>query len=188
MKDPLIRLLVFYILAAFLLIAFAMFFSSCRSVKEVTRTEIIYDSTAINENDSLLQVKQERIISLENEIKESQYSGIVFDTLFLPGDTVRNTVIIREDGSIEAAGRIKAATVSKEKMQRLYVELKHSYDSLSQVKNKVQTKVEWKEKIVEKKVKRGWQWWLFWLGLITGCVLWNFLGNKIKLFIQKLFK
>lgn len=180
---------ILFIVFSAIVMALMVSLPGCTATKEVTRTETIYDSTAISEKDSIISVREERIARLENEIKESLHSGVIFrnDTEDNPANPCpENKVEIKPDGSISATGNIKSAMLSKEKAERNYNELKHSYDSLAAVKQKEITTVEWREKTVEKQIKRGWQWWLFWVGVIVGCVGWNYLGSKIKLFIKKL--
>jgi hypothetical protein len=135
--------------------------AGCRTIKEVTKTVTLIDSSSVAERDSLTQVVAEMKVKHESELRESQYASVIFDTIRLAGDTVINKIIIREDGSIEAVGRIKAANVSKEKMARLYNELQVRYDSLTHVKNKVETKVVTSTVTKDKYVKRSFAWWLF---------------------------
>lgn len=201
MKQPDMKLIIAYILFIMLMIV-CFLFGSCRTVKEVTRTEKVYDSTAISERDSIIAVKQERITRLENEIKESQYSGVTFEPIGGPDSLwgrnnkgelswfpiEPNKVEIKPDGSIIASGKIKSAVLSKERAERNYAELKQSYDSLAAAKQKEVVQVQWKEKIVEKEVKRGVPWFWFALCFAAGCIFWNYIGSKIKFFIQKLFK
>jgi hypothetical protein len=150
---------------------FIWMIAGCRTIKEVTKTVTLIDSSSVTERDSLLQVVSEMKVKHESELRESQYASVIFDTVRIAGDTVINKIIIREDGSIEAAGRIKAANVSKEKMARLYNELQVRYDSLTHVKNKVETKVVTSTVTKDKYVKSGFPWFWFLLGIAIGVAL-----------------
>jgi hypothetical protein len=147
--------LLFGVIVLILLTGLILCLTGCRTIKEVTKTVTLIDSSSVAERDSLTQVVAEMKVKHESELRESQYASVIFDTIRLAGDTVINKIIIREDGSIEAVGRIKAANVSKEKMARLYNELQVRYDSLTHVKNKVETKVVTSTVTKEKKIKRG---------------------------------
>jgi hypothetical protein len=150
--------LLFGVIVLILLTGLLLCLTGCRTIKEVTKTVTLIDSSSVAERDSLTQVVAEMKVKHESELRESQYASVIFDTLH---DTVINKIIIREDGSIEAVGRIKAANVSKEKMARLYNELQVRYDSLTHVKNKVETKVVTSTVTKDKYVKRSFAWWLF---------------------------
>ncbi len=168
-----------------ILIIAALF--GCRTIKEVTKTVTLIDSSSVAQRDSLIEVNQEMKTRHEAELREAQFSSVVFDTVTLPGDTVRNTIVIRADGSIEAAGRIKAANVSKEKVYKALTELQVKYDSLSQVKNKVETKVVTNTVTKDKYVKRGVAWWIWVLVLLAGALIGYYGGNWLMTRFFKFF-
>jgi hypothetical protein len=161
-------------------LVFVWMIAGCRTIKEVTKTVTLIDSSSVVERDSLTQVVAEMKATHEVELREKEYASVIFDTVRLAGDTVINKIIIREDGSIEAVGRIKAANVSKEKMARLYNELQVRYDSLTHVKNKVETKVVTNTVTKDKYVKRG-------LGL-GWYVLFAAILFALGMYVEKRFK
>lgn len=145
---------------------------SCgRVIKETTKTNTVVDSTAVKEKDSIIQVKESVIARLQNENRELQYSGVVFDTIN-NYDTVcpERSVTIGADGSITAKGPIKSANVTKDKHQKTIADWERKYDSLYQVKSKDSTTVKTVTNTVTKYKDRGipgWQWFLFAVALIA---------------------
>jgi cell division protein FtsL len=191
-------------------VALFLAFSSCTSsTKHFNKSKTFVDSSYIHELESRL-----RSLSIENEhlqktINELQYSSVVFETdtscneelraaLIKAGinadsligtmNSLKNKVKFYADGSFEAEGKLKNATFQKNKVQELNYQLKKENDSLSEVKQKViavkTARTILKEKTVKKKT-----WWLFFLtlGLITGCLVWDKFGARIKKFLSPFF-
>lgn len=167
--------------------------ASCTSVKKsISSTKTIVDSTVIDEKDSIIRVEKSKRERLESELRELQVTGISFDTIFLPGDTIINTVTVRTDGTVDATGRIKSVTVTNQKLQRTLKDLQEDYDSLAQVKQRVETKVITNTVEKTKNVKRTWPWWWFAICAVVGFVLGAVFRNQIislfKIKSMKLFK
>lgn len=202
------KMRVLFILLFTAIVMTAVFLATgCVRVKEVIKTQTVYDSASIVEKDSLLKVQKAENERLQSELRESQYSGIVFGDRTWPVDSVPtmtapffkypcppvtpNIVKINADGSIEASGNIWSATMTKDKFQRLLQEKQKAYDSLMRVKQKKETVVQWQTKTVEKIVKRGVPWWhhvLHILLLVSGYIIAVKWHSKIKLFIKNLIK
>lgn len=147
----------------------------CNTEKHITKERVIVDSTALKEKtDSIYYLKQENE-RLEAKVRELTYTQVLFDTVFLAGDTVVNTVIVKEDGTIEAAGKIKSLTISKQLLVNVIAEKNRMIDSLVKVKQKenvvVQKVTETKTRDVVKKVVPGYVWWLLILGIAGGIII-----------------
>ena len=93
-----------YLLIALTLAVLAMLaVSGCNSQKHITENR--FDSTwTKNVQDSNRLLRQE-VEKLTGDIQQLIYAGVYFDTVYLKGDTVRdtitNTVVIKTDGSID---------------------------------------------------------------------------------------
>lgn len=148
--------------------------SSCNVDKNVQK--VVVDSTALKIKEDSIHFLKKIVDKLEAEIREMEYSEIIFDTVYVLGDTVVNTVIVREDGTIEATGKIKSLTITKDKLTRIINEKNLIIDSLSKVKQKERIEYKTTTKTVEKKV-RFIPWW-FWL--IAATVLGFYLYEKFK--------
>jgi hypothetical protein len=135
----------------------------CSSTKNVTKEN--RDSSVIKEYQDSLRVLSIENEKLLNENLQLQYLGISFDTVFLPGDTIRNTITVRE-GSIIASGRIKNAKVGTSNYEKILSEKDRLIDSLKTVKSKETVRVvtEYKDKVVKRTV---FPWWFL---LIAGAV------------------
>jgi flagellar biosynthesis chaperone FliJ len=123
-------------------------FFSCTSSKSVQKTTTKTDSTSITVLRDSLRVLTSEKRRLEEEIRELNYSGVLFDTITVR-DTI-NQVIIKSDGTIEAKGKIKSASFTSDKLTKRISELQREIDSLRLVKNKVRTEYRY---ITERKDK-----------------------------------
>jgi ElaB/YqjD/DUF883 family membrane-anchored ribosome-binding protein len=164
--------------------------SSCASVKKsVSSTKSTVDSSVIAEKDSIIRVEKSKRERIESELRELQVTGISFDTIFLPGDTILNTVTVRTDGTVDAMGRIKSVTVTNQKLQRTLKDLQEDYDSLAQVKQRVETKVIKETVTKTKNVKRTWPWWWFAICAAIGLIVGGIFRDKfLSLFKIKSMK
>lgn len=99
-----------------------------------------------------------------------------------------NTVKFYADGSAEASGALKAANYSKTVLQKERNYYKDKSDSLAYEleTEKKNVKIEIKEVVKDKEVKRGVPWWVFILVFIAGIVTGVRYSKQIKLFISKL--
>lgn len=122
------------------------------------------DSSVIKEYQDSVRILTTENNKLFSENLQLQYLGVKFDTLFVKGDTIRNTVTIH-DGNIEASGRIISASVSKTFYSSLLASKDRTIDSLSKVKAKETVKVvtEYKDRTVKKTFI---PWWVWLIGLV----------------------
>lgn len=153
-----------------MLIAYIL--SGCTSTKLVTKETRLVDSTAVKELSDSVRVLTSENNRLTALVEEMQYASVRFDTVYMPGDTVINTVTITKEGDIKATGKISSAYVSKSVLTKIVNEQNRVIDSLKSVKQKeiirTFTKTEFKDKFKKVTV---FPWW-FWL--ITGvfALLW----------------
>ena len=175
-KDPIFKLLAAYMLGVLLIILLALLFSSCTTTKTVQKESIKSEREVVLEDS--VRVLTKEVEQLLQEKRSNEYGVIRFDTVFIPGDTVINTVVIK-DGNIEAKGRIKYVEVNKSVYEKLLVQKDKIIDSLSKLKQKEVVKTE--VKTVDKVVKRSFI--PFWVWVILAALL--FWGNREK--FKKLF-
>lgn len=160
---------------------------SCRSTKDTHKNIETVDITKVRDLIDSFELYKSEYLKLSAEIRELQYSGVVFDSSRCPPPVInvpkdcnvdsilqllsmlRDKVKIFSDGTIEAEGKLKSAYYSKDKLNRVITELQRINDSLRVVKQK--ENIKYVEKIVEvdKKKKSTFlnQWWLFPAGFIT---------------------
>ena len=155
-----------------LIASIALLLASCSGSRHIQRSNTSQTVTDTREADSLRQVITSLHAHYESLLREQSYASVIFDTLYLPGDTVRPVVTIQPNGSIQASGRVKSATVTNDRLQRTLSDLQARYDSLYQVKQRtIQTTVT-KTVEVDKRIKRGWPWWV-WLAIgAATCWVW----------------
>jgi hypothetical protein len=170
-----------FLLFLVLVIVLVIGLTSCTSTKEVTKRVELVDSTVVKSlSDSIRLLKSENQ-RLTADITELQYSGVRFDTVYIPGDTITNTVTITKEGEIKASGRVSAAYVSKSTLTRIISEYSRVIDSLKAVKQTEQirtvTKIEYKDKVKKVSFIPFWVWILF-----AALLFW---GNREK--FKKLF-
>jgi competence protein ComGC len=144
-----IYLLIALVLAVLLILAV----SGCNSQKHIIESR--FDSTwtkNVQDSNKLLRHEVEK---LTEDIQQLIYAGVYFDTVWLKGDTVRdtitNTVVIKTDGSIEAKGRISSAYVSKNTMLKLVAEKQKTIDSFSLALSNEKMNVKTVDRVVTKK-------------------------------------
>lgn len=144
-----IYLLIALVLAVLLILAV----SGCNSQKHIIESR--FDSTwtkNVQDSNKLLRHEVEK---LTEDIQQLIYAGVYFDTVWLKGDTVRdtitNTVVIKSDGSIEAKGRISSAYVSKNTMLKLVAEKQKTIDSLSVALSDEKMNIKTVDRVVTKK-------------------------------------
>lgn len=151
----------------FMLLLFLLL-SGCNSTKQVTKQTKTVDSSHIKElSDSIRLLKTENE-KLTADIRELQYAQVLFDTIYMPGDTVVNTITITKDGEIKATGRITAGYVTKNVLTKIVAEKNRVIDSLASLKQKETVKLVTRTEYKDKYVKTNFlsQWWLFPAGMI----------------------
>lgn len=186
---------------------------SCTSEKKLLREKSKTDSSTISnlqtENRSL---KQENT-RLESELKQAQYAGVVFDTTPCPPvnplaiivdehcnvDSVKaalesyysglfqSKVKVYADGRIEAQGRLKSANYTLLMQQRIIAERDTRIDSFATALATEKKKEKTATGNVDKYKKRAYPWWLLFVGIVIGCILWQRFGYQITLFIKHIF-
>ena len=197
---------VFVVLAVLLLI---LLLSGCGTEKKLLRQKVKADSTVIRNLQTDVRLSREEVVRLESELKQAQYSGVVFDSTPCPPvnpiinvddrcnvDSVRNAlqayygslwqnkVKVLSDGTIEAQGRLKSATYTLLTQQRLIAAQKNTIDSFSTALAKEKKNVKTVEVVRDKWKKTSLPlWWLI-VAFVAGAVVWARFGYQIKLFIK----
>lgn len=155
-----------FIPVLFIALVLFSFPQSCTRV--VTKNIEVTDSTAIKSLEDSLALHKKINDELSSELTLAQLAGVKFDTLYVPGDTIVNTVTIREDGEITAKGRIKSATISKDLTYKIISKKQETIDSLKNALSEEKKNVKVVEKQIEKKTKVFVGWWLLIIGFVGG--------------------
>lgn len=198
MRKQSIPALVLLICAVSLLITlFCIIMPGCTTTKEVNKTSLVKDSTAIKELQDSLHLLISEKATLETLLKESEYATVIFDSTRCPEvrlpdcpamlnkDSVQrliadlnnsinglnNRVKTYADGSREISGRLKSATYSRDKEMLTRLQLQRELDSLRQVKQKERVITHTEVKTVEKRKK---------VKLLTNIIPWIILGYVIR--------
>lgn len=170
-----------YLLIAITLAVLAMLaVSGCNSQKHITENR--FDSTwTKNVQDSNRLLRQE-VEKLTEDIQQLIVAGVYFDTLWLKGDTVRdtitNTVVIKSDGSIEAKGRISSAYVSKNTMMKLVAEKQNTIDSFSVALSNEKMNIKTVDRVVTKKTSFIPLWVFLIFAALAATNIWVMYKNK----------
>lgn len=183
--------------------------SGCGTEKKLLRQKVKADSTVIRNLQTDVRLSREEVVRLESELKQAQYSGVIFDSTPCPPvnpiinvdsrcnvDSVRNAlqayygslwqnrVKVLSDGTIEAQGRLKSATYTLLTQQRLIAAQKNTIDSFSTALAKEKKNVKTVEVVRDKWKKTSLPlWWLI-VAFVAGAVVWARFGYQIKLFIK----
>lgn len=197
---------IFAVLAAIMLL---LLLSGCGTEKKLLRQKVKADSTVIRNLQTDVRLSREEVVRLESELKQAQYSGVIFDSTPCPPvnpiinvddrcnvDSVRNAlqayygslwqnkVKVLSDGTIEAQGRLKSATYTLLTQQRLIAAQKNTIDSFSTALAKEKKNVKTVEVVRDKWKKTSLPlWWLI-VAFVAGAVVWARFGYQIKLFIK----
>ena len=197
---------IFAVLAAIMLL---LLLSGCGTEKKLLRQKVKADSTVIRNLQTDVRLSREEVVRIESELKQAQYSGVVFDSTPCPPvnpiinvddrcnvDSVRNAlqayygslwqnkVKVLSDGTIEAQGRLKSATYTLLTQQRLIAAQKNTIDSFSTALAKEKKNVKTVEVVRDKWKKTSLPlWWLI-VAFVAGAVVWARFGYQIKLFIK----
>lgn len=148
----------------------------------ITKNIQVTDSTAIKSLQDSISFHKKLNEELSTELNLAQLSGVKFDTLFVPGDTVVNTITIREGGELIATGRIKSASVSKDFSLRLVKQKQQQVDSLAKLLAEERKTVKVVDREVEKKTRVFVGWWLLVIGFLGGL----YVGVRYKDFFTKI--
>lgn len=151
-----------------ILIFFILTCGACTSTKHVKSSS--FDSTWVKSVLDSNRVLRSENSLLQQDINAMKYIGVYFDTLYLPGDTVVNTVEVTKEGDVKATGRIKSASFSEKYYQKLVWKLQSRLDSLSKSRSEEKTRIVYKDREVQKKVKVFTQfyWWILMFALGYG--------------------
>ena len=155
-------------------------FQSCKTVKEVTKEVVKYDSTSIKENKALKRVLAEEIERFEKEKEQWERTGVIFETTPCP-DSAKTmpTTILFDNGKLKSIqGNVRSLTSDLyEKSAELY-EAHRMIDSLQYALELEQKNVKKETIVVEKKVKtkvKSFPFWLLVICIIGGILLqWKF--------------
>ena len=197
---------IFAVLAAIMLL---LLLSGCGTEKKLLRQKVKADSTVIRNLQTDVRLSREEVVRLESELKQAQYSGVVFDSTPCPPvnpiinvdsrcnvDSVRNAlqayygslwqnrVKVLSDGSIEAQGRLRSATYTNTLLQKVISERQSRIDSFSAALAKEKQNIKTVEVVKDKWKKSAFQWWWLAVAFIAGAVVWHRFGYQIKLFLK----
>ncbi len=185
---------------------------SCSSEKKLLREKSKTDSSTISNLQTENRVLKTENTRLESELRQAQYAGVIFDSTPCPPvnpiinvddrcnvDSVRNAlqayygslfesrVKVYADGTIEARGRLKSASYTLLMQQRLISEKNIRIDSFASALASEKKNVKTVTVTVEKYKKRAYPWWLLFVGIVIGCILWHRFGYQVKLFLKHIF-
>jgi outer membrane murein-binding lipoprotein Lpp len=198
-----------FIIWALIVILTIIMLSGCGTEKKLLRQKVKQDSSTITELQQEVRLSKQENSRLESELKQAQYSGVIFDSTPCPPvnpiinvddrcnvDSVRNAlqayygslwqnkVKVLSDGTIEAQGRLKSATYTLLTQQRLIAAQKNTIDSFSTALAKEKKNVKTVEVVRDKWKKTSLPlWWLI-VAFVAGAVVWARFGYQIKLFIK----
>ena len=197
---------IFAFLAAIMLL---LLLSGCGTEKKLLRQKVKADSTVIRNLQTDVRLSREEVVRLESELKQAQYSGVVFDSTPCPPvnpiinvdsrcnvDSVRNAlqayygslwqnrVKVLSDGSIEAQGRLKSAIYTNTLLQKVISERDIRIDSFATALSEEKKNVKTVEVVKDKWKKSAFPWWWLAIAFIAGAVVWHRFGYQIKLFIK----
>lgn len=197
---------IFAVLAAIMLL---LLLSGCGTEKKLLRQKVKADSTVIRNLQTDVRLSREEVVRLESELKQAQYSGVVFDSTPCPPvnpiinvdsrcnvDSVKNElqayysslwqnrVKVLSDGSIEAQGRLKSATYTNTLLHKVISERDSRIDSFATALSEEKKNVKTVEVVRDKWKKTSLPlWWLI-VAFVAGAVVWARFGYQIKLFIK----
>ena len=179
-KMKIIRSYIYLLIAITLAVLAMLAVSGCNSQKHITENR--FDSTwTKNVQDSNRLLRQE-VEKLTEDIQQLIVAGVYFDTLWLKGDTVRdtitNTVVIKSDGSIEAKGRISSAYVSKNTMMKLVAEKQNTIDSFSVALSNEKMNIKTVDRVVTKKTSFIPLWVFLIFAALAATNIWVMYKNK----------
>ena len=197
---------IFAVLAAIMLL---LLLSGCGTEKKLLRQKVKADSTVIRNLQTDVRLIREEVVRLESELKQAQYSGVIFDSTPCPPvnpiinvdsrcnvDSVRNAlqayygslwqnrVKVLSDGTIEAQGRLKSATYTNTLLHKVISERQSRIDSFSAALAKEKQNIKTVEVVKDKWKKSAFPWWWLAIAFIAGAVVWHRFGYQIKLFIK----
>lgn len=145
--------------------------ASCTTAKHITTTSTATDSSYTRAVDSMNRVLSETVRLFESQIENISSGGIVFDTLFLPGDTILNTVTVN-GGVITAKGKIQKVYYKDIQTITERDYWHRTADSLATHRDTTAVRVVTETKYVDRTVKRKWftgfGWWLLFLAIGFG--------------------
>lgn len=168
----------------FIMYLLAGCFSSCKTVKEVTKEVTKYDSTAIREAAALKRVLSEELERFEKEKEQWESTGVIFETTPCPDSTkTMPTKIIFDNGKLKSIqGNVRSLTSDLYEKSAEAWEQKRRADSLGVELAKEKQNVKKETKVIEKKVETKVKSFPFWLLLICviGGILLEFKFKVVK--------
>jgi len=183
--------------------------SGCGTEKKLLRQKVKQDSSTITELQQEVNLTKQENTRLESELKQAQYSGVIFDSTPCPPvnpiinvdsrcnvDSVRNAlqayyaglwqnkVKVLSDGTIEAQGRLRSATYTNTLLHKVISERDSRIDSFATALSEEKKNVKTVEVVRDKWKKTSLPlWWLI-VAFVAGAVVWARFGYQIKLFIK----
>lgn len=200
---------IMWIFAALAAIMLLLLLSGCGTEKKLLRQKVKADSTVIRNLQTDVKLSREEVVRLESELRQAQYSGVIFDSTPCPPvnpiinvdsrcnvDSVRNAlqayyaglwqnkVKVLSDGTIEAQGRLRSATYTNTLLHKVISERDNRIDSFATALSEEKKNVKTVEVVRDKWKKTSLPlWWLI-VAFVAGAVVWARFGYQIKLFIK----
>lgn len=188
--------------------------SGCGTEKKLLRQKVKQDSSTITELQQEVKLTKHENTRLESELKQAQYSGVIFDSTPCPpvnqpaiivdsrcnvdsvknelqdyyGTLWQNKVKVLSDGSIEAQGRLKSAIYTNTLLQKVISERQSRIDSFSTALAKEKKNIKTVEVIKDKWKKTAFPWLWLLFSCLAGALFWQRFGYQIKLLVKHLLK
>lgn len=96
------------LIISFILIAWLFSCASCSSSKDIHKDTNKVEDTRLQEKSDSIRILKTDNERLTSENIQLRYFGVDYDTVYVKGDTIKNTITIH-DGDISVSGRIKSA-------------------------------------------------------------------------------
>lgn len=209
MTDSKWEKIVKYTIWGLIVILTIILLSGCGTEKKLLRQKVKQDSSTITELQQEVNLTKQENTRLESELKQAQYSGVVFDSTPCPPvnpiinvdsrcnvDSVRNAlqayyaglwqnkVKVLSDGTIEAQGRLRSATYTNTLLHKVISERDSRIDSFATALSEEKKNVKTVEVVRDKWKKTSLPlWWLI-VAFVAGAVVWARFGYQIRLFIK----
>ena len=155
---------------------------SCRTTREIVKEKVVVDSSVVERNERLERTLKETVDRYEAERESWASTGVIFDTTYLPGDTVREPakVVFHDNGRIKSVeGRLRSVTLSEQERTAELLDAHGTIDSLVIELDRKDAQLSKKVNTVTKEItKTALPFWV-WLLLLAGFLVRHY-WQKIK--------